>query len=355
MHRHIVQTSLFPETYPPGDLNMAGMFRRGDLVEVKSAKEILAILDREGRTEALPFMAEMIQYCGHRFTVDKRAEKICDTIKLSGSRRLQNTVMLEDLRCDGSAHDGCQAECRFYWKECWLRRVSKDNHKSPLGIANDGTSALSDLASHFISKVKEIDGRPVKIYMCQATELYNASMPLRAFDPRPYVREFTSGNISLRHFIRGTVHAYKENLYFRFRDIILRKLLKRQYANEIPLPGTRIGPVNENPIAVLPGDYVQVKTREEIASTLTPKGRERGLWFDREMLPFCGGTYRVRQRVSRFISDRNCQMIELKTDCVTLEGVVCSGELSYYRHFCPRAIYPFWRESWLRRVNVDSK
>ena len=29
---------------------------------------------------------------------------------------------LEDLRCDGSAHGGCQAGCLLYWKEAWLTR-----------------------------------------------------------------------------------------------------------------------------------------------------------------------------------------------------------------------------------------
>jgi hypothetical protein len=33
-----------------------------------------------------------------------------------------------------------------------------------------------------------------------------------------------------------------------------------------------------------------------------------------------------------------------------LEQVWCSGELSKYRLFCPRAIYPYWREIWLERV-----
>jgi hypothetical protein len=71
------------------------------------------------------------------------------------------------------------------------------------------------------------------------------------------------------------------------------------------------------------------------------------------MLPFCEGTYRVRQRVNRFIDDRNGQMIELKSDCVTLDGVVCSGERSSARWFCPRAIYPYWRETWLQRAGVE--
>jgi hypothetical protein len=94
---------------------------------------------------------------------------------------------------------------------------------------------------------------------------------------------------------------------------------------------------------------VRVKSREEIAATLSRVGRNRGLWFDREMMPHCGRTYRVRQRVSRFVNDQDGRMIELKNDCVTLEGVVCSGDLSLPRWFCPRAILPYWRECWLRR------
>jgi hypothetical protein len=93
-----------------------------------------------------------------------------------------------------------------------------------------------------------------------------------------------------------------------------------------------------------------VKTKAEIAATLTPRGRNRGLWFDWEMMPFCGRTFRVRQRVRRIIDERDGRMLEFKSDCVTLEGVVCSGDLSLRRWFCSRAIYPFWRECWLRRA-----
>jgi hypothetical protein len=43
-------------------------------------------------------------------------------------------------------------------------------------------------------------------------------------------------------------------------------------------------------------------------------------------------------------------MIELSSDCLILEGVVCRGEHGPGRWFCPRAIYPYWREAWLRPV-----
>ena len=56
-----------------------GTLRHGDVVEVASAAEILATLDEQGKLDGLPFMPEMLQYCGRRFTVDERAEKICDS------------------------------------------------------------------------------------------------------------------------------------------------------------------------------------------------------------------------------------------------------------------------------------
>jgi len=43
-------------------------------------------------------------------------------------------------------------------------------------------------------------------------------------------------------------------------------------------------------------------------------------------------------------------MIELNSDNLILEGVTCSGDHSSRRYFCPRAIYPYWREVWLERV-----
>jgi hypothetical protein len=54
---------------------------RGDLVEVRSPSEILATLDESGALATLPFMPEMFVYCGRRFTVDHRADEICDTVK----------------------------------------------------------------------------------------------------------------------------------------------------------------------------------------------------------------------------------------------------------------------------------
>ncbi len=52
------------------------------------------------------------------------------------------------------------------------------------------------------------------------------------------------------------------------------------------------------------GDTVEVRSPEEIAPTIDENGRTRGLWFDWEMVPYCGGRYRVKDRVERIIDER---------------------------------------------------
>jgi hypothetical protein len=316
--------------------------RRGDMVEVKSPAEILATLDERGMLEGLPFMPEMLQFAGRRFTVDKRADKLCDTIGDYTSRKMPGTVLLEDLRCDGSGHDGCQAECRLFWKEQWLRRVEPGAPPAPATAGDDSASraALAQRAARGAQSTSAAGGESKTIHVCQATELNRASFRLSTYDPRPYVRELTGGNVGFGRFLRVLARA-----------IVEQPLHKLGRLPVYPLRGTRRPGTKDPALGLRPGEIVRVKSPAEIATTLTPDGRNRGLWFDREMLPFCGGTYRVRQRVKKFIDERTGEMIELKTDSLTLEGVACSGERSTSRWFCPRAIYPYWREAWLQRVD----
>jgi hypothetical protein len=105
-------------------------------------------------------------------------------------------------------------------------------------------------------------------------------------------------------------------------------------------------------LGLQPGDLVQVRSKEEIVLTLDRPGKNQGLWFGEEMVPYCGGIYRVQDRVERLIDDRNGRMLEISRDCLILEGVVCTGDDAVRRWLCPRRTYPFWREAWLRRVEA---
>jgi hypothetical protein len=118
----------------------------------------------------------------------------------------------------------------------------------------------------------------------------------------------------------------------------------------VPLPGTATKDDNFPGLDLRPGEWVRVKAKQEIARTLTPSGTSQGMWFDREMLPYCGKVYQVRKRVTRFIHEQNGRMLTPRTPSVILEGVVCSGDYSICRWFCPREIYSHWREFWLERV-----
>jgi len=95
----------------------------GEWVEVRSAKEILATLDQTGRLKGLGIMSEMVKFCGKRFKVYKRVERIM--LETTGEmRRIRTpTVLLEGVFCDGRFHRGCDRSCFCYWREAWLKRV----------------------------------------------------------------------------------------------------------------------------------------------------------------------------------------------------------------------------------------
>jgi|SRR6516164_809487 hypothetical protein len=50
-----------------------------------------------------------------------------------------------------------------------------------------------------------------------------------------------------------------------------------------------------------PGDNVRVLRNERIAATLDEGSRNRGLWFDQEMIKHCGQHSRVSRRIDRII------------------------------------------------------
>lgn len=99
-----------------------------------------------------------------------------------------------------------------------------------------------------------------------------------------------------------------------------------------------------------PGELVRVKSYQEILATLDQANKNRGLYFDAEMVPFCGGTYRVLKRVNRIVNEKTGKIQEFKNPCIILDGGVCEARYSECRLFCPRAIYAYWREIWLERV-----
>src|SRR5262249_45933059 len=151
-------------------------------------EEILRTLDHRGRLDGMPFMAEMLQYCGRRFQVFKRADKTCDNIQRWSIRRVRDSVHLQGLRCDGSVQGRWEAGCLVFWKEAWLKRadagltvlngaarpVSARNGAQPIS----GCRSVSQLVE--LGQTESASGEPV--YNCQATELLNFTSPLPWWD-----------------------------------------------------------------------------------------------------------------------------------------------------------------------------
>ena len=321
--------------------------RVGDWVEVRSAEEILATLDEKQCVDGLPFMPEMLQYCGRRFRVYRSAHKTADTIETFAIRRMAHTVHLEELRCDGASHGGCQAGCLLFWKECWLRRVS-----GSIGTPHSATAGKSAGAERAREVAETLSrgttypaepGRSTR-YRCQATEMLRATSEVRRRDrwnPFFYVQDLTSGNVTVWDFVRfGSLAMANAFLlrWFGWRYPRLRGLSGRE---------TPTGELN-----LQPGELVRVHPKTEIMRTLNERLRNRGLWFDVEMARYCdNGNYRVLRRVERIINEKTGEMINLPNPCVILDGVTCSGNYSYQRMFSRRHEYAYFREVWLKRVD----
>lgn len=340
--------------------------RAGDWVEVRSKEEILATLDRQGQLDKLPFMPGMLQYCGQRFRVYKRAHKTCDTVNRSGGRRMANAVHLEGLRCDGQAHGGCQAGCLLFWKDAWLKPVdgperARGESPAPRTASRDASTNGGCTEADVLAGTRDASagsGDQTK-YICQATQVPYFTTPLAWWDMSQYIEDYRSGNITLWRLVSGTIYACYYNL--SEAGIGLGPAMRWFYDKfqalwgGVPYPrwGGKIPAGQPTPPGVLnlrPGELVRVKPYKEILKTLDTNHKNRGLLFDAEAVPYCGGTYRVSRRIKQIIDERTGKLLPMKTESVVLQDVYCQSRYSDCRMFCPRSIDSYWREIWLERV-----
>jgi hypothetical protein len=318
--------------------------RVGDLVEVRSQDEILATLDDNGEFESLPFMPEMLQYCGQQLTVQSVAHKLCDTISYTGIRKMDNAVHLTGGRCDGSAHGGCQTACLIYWKDAWLKRVQPDNENTAEALHSSRiTLPLLDATTR---KTPGHDG--AERFSCQATELLRAAperYPLREFSQ--YVLDLRSGNAGFRAIVCAFLVGLFNRVQSRSTKVLPQRLWFRGGRRWGFLEGKLNGKTPTGQLGLRPGELVRIKSKDLILATLNKDLHNRGMAFDAEMARYCGREARVVRRVHRVIDEKTGRMLFMKNPCIVLEAVVCGG---VYTASCPRAFYSFWREIWLERV-----
>lgn len=337
----------------------SSQFSAGEWVEVRSKEEILATLEKGAELEGLPFMPEMFQFCGQRFRVSKRAHKTCDPPNGLQGRRMLRAVHLEDVRCDGAAHAGCQAACLIFWKDAWLK--SADGAGGNARVNGNQPRACTEADVWAATRPAPADPEP--IYACQSTRVPAATQPLRWWDLRQYAEDCASGNVRPRDLVDALAGLVSQKIATAGIGVgsgvrwVYNAVQRLQGGTPYPWGIGQIQTGSRTPSRKLdlqPGELVKVRSHADILQTLDEAGNNRGMCWDPEMVPYCGGTYRVQRRITLIIDEKTGRLLPMKNDCIQLEGVVCGACYAKYRRFCPRAIPPYWREIWLERVGSGS-
>jgi hypothetical protein len=310
---------------------LSARLRRGDLVEVKAPDEILQTLDADGAVDNLPFMPEMLEFCGRRFHVASRALTVCFSGPGGSPRafRSEDVVTLEGLRCSGAAHDGCQKACMIFWREAWLRKAEDTIVRAEVGL---DTSALK-------ARLKTSNGP--ETYYCQASELSKSTALLSRRERfARYYDGLRVGNFNASRM----AHDIRIWLFGKFHRIFL---------GVYPRGNNKSTPVES--LNLQHGEWVEVKPLKDIIETLNERGHNRGLYFSPDMGLICGRRRRVKGRIDKLVVDGTGEMRQLR-NTVCLEGSTCG--CAYLGGFgaggCSRCELVYWREIWLRRSDSDS-
>jgi hypothetical protein len=305
-------------------------FLPGDVVRVRPLPEILATLDAQASLGGMPFQPEMMPFCGREARVFRCLDKIYDYGRTKRMRRLDGCVLLANLRCDGSAHGGCEANCYLIWRTEWLERPDAVS-------AAASRTATTDVAR--MAGAVEQGTRRGEALRCQFTDLHGCTVEYGRFSIDRDLIPLLSGNYSAKAWLIAMLTRAFNGLQ-RMRGSI----------GFPPMP-----PLGEHlmkePTNLAVGERVAVLPLEDIARTLNSQGKNKGLWFDVEMVKHCGREYRVTARVQKIIDDATGQMRSMKTPCIMLESVDSTGE---GLHFNAQHDPIFWRESWLRRTDSRS-
>lgn len=114
----------------------------------------------------------------------------------------------------------------------------------------------------------------------------------------------------------------------------------------------------ENERRLVQGDFVEVRSADEIAATLDQRGSLDRLPFMPEMLACLGKKFRVSRHVEHFsfdgdetCGDESSVRAFPDNDVVILDGVRCSGDA---HSGCKRGCTIFWKEAWLKSPSADT-
>lgn len=209
---------------------------------------------------------------------------------------------------------------------CWVsERLPTYNKAKQIAVCL--AAGLSGAGSY--RKERVMDGPLCQLACWPALASGHASMAGRSLSMR--VKLFLKRRLST-----GTKRALKKR-YLRMINRVTRA--------QTPPPAVRSTSVETSPLQA--GDWVRVRSREEIEATLNAWGELKGCGFMAEMAPYCGTTQRVLKPVRQFMDERDYQLKRCN-GIVLLENAICQGRAEYGP--CDRSCFYFWREEWLEKV-----
>src|SRR5262245_8581508 len=102
--------------------------------------------------------------------------------------------------------------------------------------------------------------------------------------------------------------------------------------------------------ALRAGEWVEVRSKDEILQTLAQNGQLDGMPFMPQMFSFCGRRFKVYRRAHKTCDTATLTGGRRVVDAVHLEGLRCDGD-AYGG--CQASCLIFWKGAWLKRVDAD--
>lgn len=97
----------------------------GNIIRIKSEKEIKKMLDPTGKYKGCLFIGRMFEFCGKTFTVYNKVDNFYDEVKQKMCK-CRDIVLLNGAICRGDQKlylENCDRACFYFWHVDWLEKV----------------------------------------------------------------------------------------------------------------------------------------------------------------------------------------------------------------------------------------
>jgi hypothetical protein len=148
----------------------------------------------------------------------------------------------------------------------------------------------------------------------------------------------------IKLMIRRRLSPSKERAFKNRTNNLMNRFYKLVGRNTKP----SVSALNIASAPLQAGDWVKVRSLEEIEATLNQWRQLRGCTFMPEMVEYCGTAQRVLKPMKRFVDERDLR-VKKSSGIILLEGVMCQGTAEFGS--CDRSCFLFWREEWLEKMD----